>query len=96
MKKSDGEIKFSVVGFLLFCLFFAYIFEYLHKYIEDYIVKGSFVSFISVYIFGIFENIMVQTSLLCTPAYLLLAVGIGRACMLEKEQKLKISEENHV
>ncbi len=83
-------------GFLLFCLFFVYIFEYLHKYIDDYIVKGSFVSFISLYIFGTFENIMVQTSLMCTPAYLILAVGAGRACMLEKENKLKISEGKHV
>ncbi len=84
------------LGYILLCLFFAFIFEYLHKYFHDYIVRGSFISFISVYIMHAFENIMVQTGIMSISVYFILAVGIGRASILEKEQKLKISEEKHV
>ena len=84
------------LGYFLFCLFFAFIFEYLHKYFHDYIVRGSFISFISIFLMHTFENIMVQTGIISISVYFILAVGIGRASMLEKEQKLKISEGKHV
>ncbi len=88
-------IQVGALGYFIFSLYFACIFEFLHKFFDDHIVRGSFISFIAVYLSNAFENIIVEPRFLCIPAYLTLAVGIGRACMLEKERKksMAVSED---
>ncbi len=82
-------LQIGYSGFLLFSLYFACIFEFLHKFFDDHIVRGSFVAFIVVYMSNAFEHIVASPQVLCVPAYLTLAVGVGRACFLEKKQKEK-------
>ena len=88
-------VQIGYSGYFLFLVYFACIFEFLHKFFDDYIVRGSFIAFIVVYIANAFESILVAHYMLCTPAYLILAVGIGRACMLEKErnESVAVSED---
>ena len=89
---SSFVLLFIQIGYSGYCLFSIYlmcIFEFLHKFFDDHIVRGSFIAFITVYISSAFENIIVNPRLLCLPAFLTLAVGVGRACFLEKQQKEK-------
>lgn len=81
-------------GFFLFSLYFACIFEFLHKFFDDHIVRGSFIAFIVVYISNAFEHITASPHVLCIPAYIMLAVGVGRACFLEKQQKKKEANDD--
>lgn len=82
-------LQIGYLGYFLMCTYFACIFEFLHKYFDDHIVRGSFIAFITVYISQSFESTMVEPQMLCVPAYLTLAVGVGRACMINKKQKEK-------
>ena len=82
-------IQIGYSGYCLFSIYLVCIFEFLHKFFDDHIARGSFIAFITVYISSAFENIIVNPRLLCLPAFLTLAVGVGRACFLEKQQKEK-------
>ena len=82
-------IQIGYSGYFLLSIYLMCIFEFLHKFFDDHIVRGSFIAFITVYISSAFENIIVDPRLLCLPAFLTLAVGVGRACFLEKQQKEK-------
>lgn len=82
----------GIVGFIAYVVFLALIFEFLFKHIKDYTVRCSVVAFSAIYITGAFEEILIKPDILCLVFYMPLAVGVGRACMLEKAEKTDQAE----
>ena len=83
----------GIVGFIAYIIFLAFIFEFLFKHIGDYTVKCSFVSFSAIYLTGAFEEILIRPSILCLVFYMTLAIGVGRACMLDLNSEIQTSQE---
>lgn len=86
----------GIVGFIAYIVFLAMIFEFLFKHIDDYTVKCSFVSFSAIYLTGAFEEILINPSILCLVFYMTLAVGVGRACMLDLNSEIQLSQKEEI
>ena len=83
----------GIIGFIAYIIFLAFIFEFLFKHIDDYTVKCSFISFSAIYLTGAFEEILIKPSILCLVFYMTLAIGVGRACMLDRNSEIQTSQK---
>lgn len=75
------------VGLIAFIWLFFQIFEFMHRRISDHIVRASFTAFLAVYIPHAFEPTIVFSYPLNITYFMILAVGVGRVCILDKKER---------
>ncbi len=86
-------VTIGIVGVITFLWIFFKFFEFMHAHIEDHIVRASLVAFLAVYITHAFEPTIIVPYPMNVVYYMILAVGVGRACILDKKRKEKLLQE---